>query len=71
MTLAVKDISLLQACSKAIFCIYAALCGLASASSEFPVNFRHAKISLEWLKLETSDFVHWLAMWGISFQIDK
>jgi len=26
---------------------------------------------LEWLKLETSNFVHWLVMWSISLQIDK
>ena len=30
-----------------------------------------AKISLECLKPEISNFVHWLAMWNISFWIDK
>jgi len=27
--------------------------------------------SMEWLKLETSNFVHWLDMWSISLRTDK
>jgi len=30
-----------------------------------------SKISMELLKLKTSNFVHWLAKWSISLQIDK
>jgi len=33
--------------------------------------FSPAKISLEQLKVETSNFVQWLAMWSINLWIDK
>jgi len=42
--------------------------------SHFVTHFKFLtppQISLERLKQETSDFVHWLAMWSICLRIDK
>jgi len=43
---------------------------MVTSCDQFEV-FILPKMSLEWLKLDTSNFVHWLAIWNTSLWIDK
>jgi len=44
---------------------------LKGARSHHATCFKFLISLKEWFKLETSNFVHWLAMWSISLRFDK